>query len=448
MDRLKETLAAHGQEHLLAGIDELPPDARDSFLQRVGEVDWDELEHPAEPPAPEDVRPAAVLTLVDRARRRDELAAAGEDAYRRAAVAVLVVAGGEGTRLGFDGPKGLLPLAPHSRKTIYQLQAEKVVSVSRRVGRDVPLLVMTSPMTDDATRSFFREHRDFGLAEGQLSFFAQGTVPSLDRDGRALLAAPGVLLENPDGHGGAFTALVRSGELDRLRERGIEQLVYLQVDNVLAPVDDPVLVGLTRLEEADVVTKVLEKTHPDEPVGHLVTDGSCDRVVEYTELTAEHTRARTPDGETIYRWGSPAMHAWSVDFLSRLEAQGFRLPLHRSAKPLRAWVDGATRDVEGWKFERFIFDLIPEAERSIGLEIERSEEFAPVKNAEGDDSPATAVELAHRNYVEWLEAAGVRVDLQPGDVIEISPLFAATRDQFLGVWDGRAAEITRNTYLE
>jgi UDP-N-acetylglucosamine/UDP-N-acetylgalactosamine diphosphorylase len=446
---VEETLATHGQEHLLAGLGDLAPETRDRFLERLAQIDWEELSQPAEPPAPQEVRPAAVVTLDERARRRDELAAAGEDAYRRGAVAVLVVAGGQGTRLGFDGPKGMFPLGPHSRKSIYQLQAEKVASVSRRVGRDVPLLVMTSPMTDVQTREFFRAQDYFGLAEGQLSFFVQGTVPSLDRGGRALLAEPGVLLENPDGHGGTFTALIESGELARLRERGVEQIVYLQVDNVLAPVDDPVLVGLALVESADVVTKVLEKSGPDERVGHLVTEGGGrDRVVEYTELTAEQTRARMPDGELIYRWGSPAMHAWSVDFLSRLAARGYRLPLHRSAKPLRAWIDGAVGDGDGWKFERFVFDLIPEAERSVGLEVDRDAEFAPVKNADGEDSPRTAVELAHRNYVEWLEAAGVRVELPPGELIEISPLLAATKAQFLERWNGRAAAIRRGMYLE
>jgi UDP-N-acetylglucosamine/UDP-N-acetylgalactosamine diphosphorylase len=448
VERVAETLEAHGQEHLLAGLGELTPDMQRRFLERLDEVDWEELERPAEPPAADDVRPAAVVTLDERARRHDELAAAGEDAYRRGAVGVLVVAGGQGTRLGFDGPKGVFPIGVHSGKSIYQLQAEKVLSLSRRVGRAVPLLVLTSPMTDAETRDFFAAHGDFGLAPGQVVFFTQGTVPSLDRSGRALLAGPGVLLENPDGHGGVFTALVDGGELERLREQGVEQLVYIQVDNVLAPVDDPVLVGLAVVENADVVTKVLEKTHPDERVGHLVTDGARDRVIEYTELTPEQTRARTADGELIYRWGSPAMHAWSVDFLSRLAGRGYRLPLHRSAKPLRAWIDGEQRTVEGWKFERFVFDLIPEAERSVGLEIERAVEFAPLKNAEGEDSPETAVALAHRNYVDWLEAAGVSVDLPPGELIEISPLLAATREQFLALWDGRVTLLKRGTYLD
>lgn len=447
MDAVGELVREHGQEHLLGGLDGVDPETRERFLERLSEVHWDELEHVAEPPALDEVAPADVLTLDERARRLPELRAAGEDAYRAGKVAVLVVAGGQGTRLGFKGPKGLFPLAPLSGKSIYQLQAEKVLSLSRRIGQAVPLLVMTSPATDEPTRAFFADRGAFGLAEGQLSFFVQGTVPSIDGDGRALLAAPGKLLENPDGHGGAFTALVRSGELERLGSLGVEQIVYIQVDNVLAPVDDPALVGLATVERTDVVTKVLEKAHPDEKVGHLVRVGDRDHVVEYTDLTPEETRARTPDGRLIYRWGSPAMHAWSVDFLARLAERGFRLPLHRSAKPLKAWAEGEEREVQGWKSERFIFDLIPQAERSLGMEIERAAEFAPVKNAEGDDSPATAIALAEAQYARWLGEAGVRVALPEGAHLEISPLFAATREQFLSTWDGRVAEVTGDLYL-
>ena len=444
----EEILERHGQKHLLASVEALAPDIRVRFLQRLAEVDWEELARPSEPPARDEVEPPEVVTLDERRARADGLVAAGEGEYRTGRVAVLMVAGGEGTRLGSEGPKGSFRLGPHSGKSIYQLQAEKVLSLSRRSGHDVPFLVLTSPATDPETRGFFAAHDRFGLAEEQLRFMVQGTVPSLDREGRALLAEPGVLLENPDGHGGAFAALVASGELERLREAGVAQLVYLQVDNVMAPVDDPELVGLAVAEGADVVTKVMEKTDPDEKVGHLVRVAGRDRVIEYTELSPVETRTRAPDGGLVYRWGSPALHCWSMDFLLRLAERGFTPPLHRSAKPLRAWVDGAEREVEGWKHERFVFDLLPEAERSLGLEIERAAEFAPVKNAGGANSPATAVELAHRQYVAWLEAAGVDVSLPPGALVEISPLFAATRRQFLERWDGRVAEVTGDYYLE
>ena len=439
-------LARAGQAHLLDGVDAVDPEIRERFLDRLREVDWDELRRAAEPARVEDVEPPVVITLEERARRVGPLRAAGEAAYRGGQVAVLMVAGGQGTRLGFPGPKGLLPLAPLSGKSIYQLQAEKVLGLSRRVGGEVALLVLTSPATDEETRGFFERHARFGLAEDQVRVFVQGTVPSVGADGRVLLAAPGQLLENPDGHGGVFPALVESGHLERLRHEGVAYLVYLQVDNVLAPVDDPELVGLAVSERADVVTKVLEKAHPDEKVGHLVRAGGRDRIVEYTELTAEQTRERGADGELHFRWGSPAMHCWSIEFFARLADRGFVPPLHRSAKPLQAWVDGTVREVDGWKHERFVFDLLPEAERSVALEIERATEFAPVKNAEGEDSPASAVELMRAQHVEWLRAAGAEVT--PDARVEISPLYAATREQFLETWDERGGEVAGDVYVD
>ena len=258
------------------------------------------------------------MTLAAQEERRAELEEAGEDAYRDGRVAVLMVAGGQGTRLGWEGPKGTFPLGPHSGKTITSFTPRKC-SRSRAAsdGRCRCSCSRARRPTRRLARASART-RTSGSRPGQARYFVQGTVPSVDHEGRALLAAPGVLLENPDGHGGVFEALVRSGELERLRRERVEHLVYVQVDNILAPVDDPRLIGLAALEGTDVVTKVLEKAHPDEKVGHLVRAGGRDRVVEYTELTPEDTRATTTAGELVYRWGSPALHLWSVEFLARL----------------------------------------------------------------------------------------------------------------------------------
>ncbi len=441
---LADTLASHGQGHLLEHAKTLDADVRAAFCARLAAIDWAELQHPSEPPAANAVAKSRVLDQAERDQRSTELATRGEAAYRAGAIAVLMVAGGQGTRLGSTAPKGCFTIAPHSGKSIYQLQAEKVLSLSRRIGRTVPFLVMTSPTTDAETRQFFAAHSDFGLADGQARFFSQGTVPSIALDGGALLAAPGRLLENPDGHGGCHTALVDSGNLARLSAEGVRQIVYIQVDNILAPVDDPVLVGLAESEDADVISKVLEKAHPDEKLGHLVKVDGRDRIVEYTELTPEQTRLRHADGEIIYRWGSPAMHCWSVGFLDRLAKKGFKLPLHRSKKPLKAW----PAETVGWKNERFIFDLVPEAATSLGLVIGRGDEFAPVKNKEGDDSSATAIAIASAQYAGWLRTAGVRVELPAAARIEISPLFAATQAQFLARWDGRVPAVTGDYYLE
>jgi UDP-N-acetylglucosamine/UDP-N-acetylgalactosamine diphosphorylase len=441
---LSETLAQHGQSHLLEHARTLDPAAQQAFLKRLADIDWAELAHPCEPPAVSAVTRSRVLDQAERDRRTAELTTAGEKCLKARQVAVLMVAGGQGTRLGSSAPKGCFTIAPHSGKSIYQLQAEKVLSLSRRVGRAVPFLVMTSPATDKETREFFAAHGNFGLAAGQARFFSQGTVPSLDQQGRALLAGPGRLLENPDGHGGCHTALVQSGNLAQLSQEGVRHIVYIQVDNILAPVDDALLVGLAEIENADVVSKVLEKAHPDEKLGHLVKVGGRDRIVEYTELTPEQTRLRYPEGDVIYRWGSPAMHCWSVGFLDRLAKRGYKLPLHRSKKPLKSWPAETT----GWKSERFMFDLVPEAERSVGLIIGRGGEFAPVKNASGDDSAATAVQLASDLYAGWLRKAGVQLTLPAQARIEISPLFAATEAQFLAKWDRRVTAISGDYYLE
>lgn len=441
-------LQAHGQEHLLADLDQLDAEARDAFVDSLIGIDWDELTHPAEEVPTASVAPSRVIDDAERAARHDELMHAGVTAYERGQVAVLMVAGGQGTRLGFNGPKGCYEVGVHSGKSIYQIQAEKVASLSRRIGAMVPFLIMTSPATDAETREYFAVNEDFGLQQGQVRFFSQGTVPSIDQDGKALLADAGKLLVNPDGHGGCFQALVRSGQLQRLRDEDIRQIVYIQVDNVLAPVDDPILVGTAEVEAADVVTKVLEKAHPDEKVGHLLRVGDRDRIIEYTEVTPEQTRMTGEDGMPIYRWGSPAMHCWSVAFLARLADADFVLPLHRSSKPLKAWRDGQATEVQGWKNERFIFDLIPEAEVSLGLSLDRAAEFAPVKNAEGTDSPVTAQQLSSDHFVSWLQAAGVRVDLPEGALVEISPLYAATAAQFAERWDGRVNEVTGDYYLE
>lgn len=443
---LVAALTAHGQAHLLEGLDALAEPARTAYVQRLSEIDWAELQRPAAAPTAAEVGASRVLSWAERTARADELSAAGEAAYRSGAVAVLMVAGGQGTRLGSREPKGCFPIGAISRKSLYQIQAEKVLSLSRRLGTAVPLLIMTSPATDAATRAYFAAHRDFGLSAGQVRLFSQGMVPSLDLDGRALLLQPGRLAENPDGHGGCFTALVKSGELSRLEQQGVRYIVYLQVDNLLSPVDDAVLVGLLQAEGADVVTKVLPKVDPDERVGHLVRVGGHDRIVEYTELTPEQVRQVGADGELIYRWGSPAMHCFAVAFLSGLSRAGFTLPLHRSRKPIRAWVGGREQEVPGWKSERFIFDLLPAAPVSLGLEVARDDEFAPVKNAAGVDSPATAVALASGLYGRWLAALGVAV--AEGARIEISPLYAATQAQLRARGSGGRTEVQGDLYVE
>src|SRR5262249_53870293 len=209
--------------------------------------------------------------------RNQEIQQQGVDALRCGNVAVLLVAGGQGSRLGFERPKGMFPIGPISQKTLFQIHAEKVLALGRRYGKAVPFLVMTSPATDAETKSFFEEHNYFGLAHKEVHFFCQGTMPALDMNtGRLLLDAPGRLFTSPNGHGGTLTALADSGLLDRLRERGIRQIFYFQVDNPLVKVADPRFLGHHLAASAEVSSKIVPKEGPTDKLGNMVlVDGRC-----------------------------------------------------------------------------------------------------------------------------------------------------------------------------
>lgn len=400
---LQQSLRSCGQQHLIDHWATLTPLQQQSFADQLQRVDWLELTNTAANHEDASCTPPDVVGLTDRSAPEHDTQRCvdvGTDAYTAGRVAVLIVAGGQGTRLGFDGPKGCfeLNLQGGVKKTIFDLLVGALDEARRACDAAIPLLLMTSPHTDAATRAYFARSEDAENAENAENLskspriFAQTVVPSLDLEGRALLAAPGELLTNPDGHGGCFEALVHSGELARLQAEGVDWLVHLQVDNVLAKPFDPYAVGLAETRGADALTKVLQKRDPDERVGHLVRRGETDAIVEYTELSAEQVRELGEDGQPVFRWGNTAMHVWSVPFLSRLADRDVHLPLHRSRKPLRVWTPDGNAKKTGWKSERFIFDLLAHANVSVGLEVAREDEFAPVKNATGNDSPDTAVQ--------------------------------------------------------
>ncbi|MBX9625565.1 MAG: UDPGP type 1 family protein, partial [Gemmataceae bacterium] len=358
---------------------------------------------------------------------------AGEAALRRGEVAALVVAGGQGSRLGFDHPKGMYPVGPVSGASLFRVHAEKVLALSRRYGRPVPLLVMTSPATHAETEVYFRDQRFFGLAEGDVRFFQQGTMPALDAaTGRLLLEAPGRLFLSPNGHGGTLTALAETGLLADLEARGVRHVFYFQVDNPLVRVCDPGFVGRHVEAGSEASSRVLFKTEPGEKVGLLAdVDGRC-VIIEYSDLPADMAAERGPDGTLRFRAGSPAIHLFSVAFLKRVTGGG-GLPFHVARKKVPYYDPATGRAVtpaaeNALKFERFVFDALPLAGRWLAVEARREEEFAPLKNASGPDSPETVRRALSGLHAGWLEAAGVVVPRDaagdPVHPIEVSPLVA------------------------
>ncbi|QDV36712.1 UTP--glucose-1-phosphate uridylyltransferase [Tautonia plasticadhaerens] len=449
---LVDHLARHGQDHVLRFWDDLDSDGRARLSGQLGRLDLgrlgelvdrlvvgtvDEAPHPIEPSrvGPVDVR-RVPQTDAERVARR-HAAERGEAALAAGEVAAVLVAGGQGTRLGFDGPKGTYPIGPVSGASLFQLHAEKLRALGRRYGAPVPLYIMTSPENHRATTEFLDRHDQFGLEHVRL--FVQGQMPAVDASmGKLLLAGKDRLALSPDGHGGTIAALASPADgggpscLDDMATRGVRTIYYFQVDNPLAQICDPAYLGLHLLADAEISFKVVEKQRPEEKVGVVVTVDGRAQVIEYSDLPAELAERREPDGSLELWAGSIAIHCFDRGFLERLASGGGRLPFHRALKKVPfldesgAQVDPAAPNAV--KFETFIFDALPLADRWSIVETERAFEFEPLKNATGPDSPATVRQRLSDLFGGWLEQSGARV-LRRADGtvpfgIEISPLLA------------------------
>ncbi len=393
-----------------------------------------------------DIEPGPVVRA---SRPAEEIAAArsaGVAAIRNGEVGVFLVAGGQGSRLRYDGPKGCYEIGPVSGKSLFQIHAEKVLASNRRYDTQIPLFIMTSEANDAAVRAFFEANGFFGLPEGDVFFCVQRMLPAFDMDGRFLLDAADHVFVNPDGHGGSYFALLSSGSFDEMERRGIRHLSYFQVDNPMVSIVDPVFIGEHVRTGSEMSSKVLSKREPMEKLGVFGYVGGELRVVEYSELTREQQEEVLPDGSLKYAFGSIAIHALDVAFARRMAEAD--LPFHMARKRIvHLGEDGEMIEPDGpngIKFERFVFDSISLANNPLAMEILREDEFAPVKNFEGEDSPETARAAMVDQHRRWLAAA--RDDVPCDLVLEISPLFALDADEV----SSKAAdiELTNGLYLQ
>ncbi|MGJ3241415.1 MAG: UTP--glucose-1-phosphate uridylyltransferase [Opitutales bacterium] len=369
----------------------------------------------------------------------------GEASLRAGKVAAFTVAGGQGTRLGFDGPKGTFPVTPVRQASLFQVFSEKLQAAAERYGKPVPWFIMTSPVNHAATLTFFEDHDWFGLGEERVHLFSQGTMPAVDPEGNILLAAPDRIAVSPDGHGGSLRALVRSGATATMAKTGIEVLSYFQVDNVLVRCIDPAFIGFHLEAGADMSSKMVEKAYPEEKVGHFCVQDSHQVVIEYSDMPEKLQQARDEDGKLTYRAGSIAIHCLSRRFVEKVgsdETPDFSLPFHRADKKIPTVdEDGNSFDPEkpnGIKFEMFVFDALPVARNPVILETAREDDFSPVKNAEGRDSAETARQDQLRQWTRWLKAAGVDLETDetglPGFTFEIVPTFADSERACVAAW--------------
>lgn len=432
----KALLEKHGQGHVLRFWDKLSPAQQGGLLDQVAALDFKTLEQIRAllqaggevQAATAELKPAPVV--IPGAAESVAARAAGEKALRAGQVGVILVAGGQGTRLGYDGPKGTYPLAPITGATLFEIHSRKILALQRQYGAAIPFYIMTSEGNDADTRKAFEASGYFGLNPRDVKFFIQGTLPAFLPDGRVVLEAPHKLFAAPDGHGGILTALERRGMLADMKQRGLSTLYYFQVDNPLVDIADPAFIGWHLQRRAEMSLKVCAKRDPAEGLGVTVVRGGRASVLEYTELTEEQKQARCPDGELLFKYGSVAIHVFALDFLLQEASAG--LPLHQAHKKVPHCDDhGVTvkpQKPNAYKFEKFIFDALPDARESLVLAFDREEEFAPVKNAEGSDSPATARAAMMEKAARWFAACGVAV---PRDArghlavkIEVDPAYA------------------------
>jgi UDP-N-acetylglucosamine/UDP-N-acetylgalactosamine diphosphorylase len=345
----------------------------------------------------------------------------------------------------------MFPIGPVSGKSLFQIHFEKICAVARRYGVRIPLYLMTSPETHEETLAYLRGREYFGFPADDLCVFCQGTMPALDaRTGKVLLAGRHHVALSPDGHGGTLAALARSGAMADAGRRGIRHLFYFQVDNPLVHVCDPEFLGYHLLSGSEFSSQVVRKQEPTEKVGNVVQADGRLYVIEYSDLPDDVAARRAADGSLTIWAGSIAVHAMELSFLERMVHAAGGLPFHRASKKVPCLDDQGNplepAEPNAVKFERFIFDLMPSAQRAIVVEVDPAKHFAPLKNASGEprDTPESVKAQMAALHREWLRCAGFDV---AGDVpVEISPLFALDADE-LGARMLSKKPITEPTYF-
>ncbi len=418
-----------GQEHVLAHWKKLNKKEQEALLAQVATIDPKSVVYCQKAlktgaDVPDSSKGKAPKVAVLKGKKLAEAIAAGEKELKAGRVAALLVAGGQGSRLGYDGPKGCYSIGPITGAPLFYFHARKILARTIRYGKTIPFYVMTSEANNAATIKCFEENDYFGLNPDDVFFFTQGMWPGMTADGKIILDAPGHVFMSPDGHGGLLAALKRSGALADMKKRGIKSVFFFQVDNPLVEIAEPSFIGYHTLEQSDYSLKLCAKREPKEKVGMPMKFGDTYRMVEYTEMTDEQCNRKDKKGNLYFLYGSPAIHVFDRAFLEK--QANIPMPLHLAFKKI-PYVDDKGKVVKpeepnGYKFEKFIFDILPQAKKAAFLAFDQQDEFSPVKNAEGSDSPASCKADMMAKWRRWMTEAGIQCDAKLP--IEIDPVYA------------------------
>jgi len=445
-----QTVHEAGQDHLFRWWEELDDVSRQKLLRQLEQIDFlhlnrlrdrcfdrirkDWLKLNLEPP---EIIPIPKTELQKKAA--EEAKKIGEAFVQSGKLGVVVVAGGQGTRLGYQGPKGCYPVSPIKKKSLFQMHAEKIVAESRAYSVTIPWYILTSESNEEATKLFFKQHEYFGLSSEDVFFMKQQMLPALDEAGKCILDGKDHVFTSPNGHGGSLLAMVKSGAVEDMEKRGIEVLSYFQVDNSLIHLVDPIFVGYHIQKKAEMSSKMVRKIDPMEKIGHFIRVGGKLKVIEYSDMSKEELQSRNPDGTLKFEAGSIGIHLINRDFIIQEIKKESGLQFHVAHKRI-PYVDDTGLTVypekpNGYKFEMFVFDALQDTTQSVIMEIIREEEFSPLKKLTGSAS-AESVRRDISNYFGgWLESAGLTIprdnEKNVSGRIEISPLFARNREECL-----------------
>lgn len=406
-DSVRDNIEKYNQEHLLAFYDELSEDEKKSYDEQLNNLDFGYIDILKMGELNENAKksvysPIKAMKLEDIAAEKDNFMKAGIDAIRQCRVGAVLLAGGQGTRLGFDKPKGMFNIGVNKEMYIFERLITNLMDVVNQSGSYVPLFIMTSEKNDADTREFFKEKNYFGYDKKFIYFFVQDMAPSVSYDGKFLMESKGSLCLTPNGNGGWFQSMVSSGLLKKINAMGIEWLNVFSVDNVLQRIADPLFVGGTILSGAPCGAKVVKKAAPDERVGVMCKENGKPSIVEYYELTEEMMNAKDESGEPAYNYGVILNYLFKVKNL--VDINGNKMINHMASKKIEC-IDSEgnilkSEEPNGYKFETLILDMINMLDDCLVFEVERNKEFAPVKNKEGVDSIETARELLKYNGIE------------------------------------------------
>ena len=445
-----QTVYEVGQGHLFRWWDELDERSKNQLLEQLEQIDFSLLnrlrdrcfDQARNGLLKQNLEPPEIIPIPKtetQMKTAEEAKQIGETFVQSGKLGIVVVAGGQGTRLGYDGPKGCYPISPVKKKSLFQMHAEKILAESRAYGVTIPWYILTSESNEETTKLFFKQNRYFGLSSENVFFMKQQMLPALDETGKCILDRKDHVFTSPDGHGGVLLAMVESGALEDMERRGVELLSYFQVDNPLICIVDPVFIGYHIRKKAEMSSKMVRKKDPMEKVGHFIMADGKLKVIEYSDMSKEELQLQSPDGTLKFGAGSIGIHLINRDFVGQEAKKEPGLPFHVAHKKIPFLDDtGFSVDPEkpnGYKFEMFVFDALQETTQSVIMEVIRENEFSPLKNLTGNGSPESVQRDISNYFGNWLESAGVTIpmDKQKNVLgkIEISPLFARNREEWL-----------------